>query len=225
MDKLFESVINDTATTGQFFLCIGIALLSGALFAFLCKIKTRQTNSFSVAIALLPAVVAMVIMLVNGNVGTGVAIAGAFSLVRFRSAQGTAREICIIFVAMASGLAFGMGYLAYGIVFLLVIGGALAIYEVVKNKHNTENLEKTLTITIPEDLDYTGVFENCFNTYTEKNQLVKVKTTNMGSMFRLTYDVTMKKDADEKSFIDELRTKNANLEITLAKTVTDANTL
>ena len=133
MDNLFASVISDgTTSVGKFFLILAVAFASGILFAFMCRFRENTSKSFSVSTAILPATVATVIMLVNGNIGAGVAVAGAFSLVRFRSAAGSAKEICVIFIAMAAGLAFGMGYLAYGIVFLLVAGGLLMIFSATK---------------------------------------------------------------------------------------------
>ncbi|MGN1207161.1 MAG: DUF4956 domain-containing protein, partial [Eubacteriales bacterium] len=200
-------------------LCLGVALVTGVVFAFLCYFATKSSKSFFVTTALLPAAVAMVIMLVNGNVGAGVAVAGAFSLVRFRSAQGTAKEICIIFVAMASGLAFGMGYLAYGALFSVLAGGVLIACSVLKIwEAKTSATDKKLVVTIPEDLDYGTVLDAPLEKYTKKHELVKVKTVNMGSMFRLTYAVTLKDAAQEKQFIDALRCRNGNLEVMMERT-------
>ena len=216
---MFNSVFaGGVITTGDIFLCLGAALIAGVIFATLCWIKTRSTKSFLVATALLPMVVALVIILVNGNIGAGIAIAGAFSLVRFRSAPGTAKEISIIFVAMAAGLAFGMGYLAYAGIFLLICGVFLLLAEtfnfwdkkpVIKEKH--------LRITIPEELDYTNVFDDIFEKYTEKYDLVRVKTTNMGSMFRVEYNIVMKDVAQEKEMVDEIRIRNGNLEVAVQR--------
>ena len=155
-------------------------------------------------------------MMVNGNVGTGVAVAGAFSLVRFRSAPGSAREISAIFVAMGTGLITGMGYLAYGALFALILGAAAMAYTAVslRSKSGGPTL-RTLHITIPEDLDYAGVFEPVLDEFTTQYSLTQVKTTNMGSLFRLTYDLTMKDKSREKAFIDQLRLRNGNLEISL----------
>lgn len=216
----FQSVFADgVITTADVFLCLAVALVAGAAFATLCFVKTRSTKSFLVATALLPMVVALVIVLVNGNVGAGVAIAGAFSLVRFRSAPGTAKEICIIFVAMASGLAFGMGYIAYGVIFLLVSGAFLLLAELLNLWEKKPALkEKHIRITMPEDLDYTNVFDDIFEKYTEKYELVKMKTTNMGSMFRVEYNVVMKDPAKEKEMVDEIRIRNGNLEVAVQRT-------
>ena len=163
--------------------------------------------------------VAVVIILVNGNIGAGVAVAGAFSLVRFRSAAGTAKEICIIFAAMTAGLAFGMGYIAYGAIFILAAGGAIAAFSATKIwEKKSSPKEKKLRVTIPEDLDYTTVFDEVLGEYAEKYELVKVKSVNMGSMFRVSYLVTLKNPADEKEMLDDIRTRNGNLEVMLERT-------
>lgn len=220
MDKFFESVFADgTASAKYFFLSVAVALAAGVVLAFMCYFKTRSSKSFFITTALLPAIVAVVIILVNGNIGAGVAVAGAFSLVRFRSATGTAKEICIIFVAMASGLAFGMGYLAYGALFTIIAGAVLIVFSATKIWEKKPNVkEKRLCITIPEDLDYSSVFDDIFERYVSKYDLLKVKSVNMGSMFRITYNVVLKDASVEKQFIDELRCRNGNLEISVERT-------
>ncbi len=220
MDKFFESVFSDgTTSAGHFFLSIAVALVIGFIFSFMCYFKTKSSKSFFITTALLPATVAVVIILVNGNIGAGVAVAGAFSLVRFRSAPGTAKEICIIFVAMAAGLAFGMGYLAYGAIFALIAGGVLIAFSTTKIWEKKPDIkEKKLIITIPEDLDYGSVFDDLLNKYTVKYDLIKVKSINMGSMFRITYNIILKDITLEKQFIDELRCRNGNLEISIERT-------
>lgn len=216
----FNSIFTDgTVTAGTFFLCLLVAIASGIAYAFLCYFKSNSSKSFFITAAMLPAVVAVVIIMVNGNIGAGIAIAGAFSLVRFRSAQGTAKEICTIFVAMTAGLAFGMGYLAYGVLFLIIMGAVILATSATKIwERKPDQKHKRLTVTLPEDLDYNSIFEDLFAKYTVKSELVKVKTVNMGSMFRITYDVTLKNPADEKKFIDEIRTRNGNLEVLMART-------
>lgn len=180
--------------------------------------RIRYTKSFVATLAVLPAVVCVVIMMVNGNVGAGVAVAGAFSLVRFRSVPGSAKEIGAIFLAMGTGLVVGMGYLGYGILVALLLGSVNMIYNCVGfGAGKKAELYKTLHITIPEDLDYTGVFEEILQTYTSQCEVVRVKTTNMGSLFKLTYNLTLKNKEQEKEFIDELRCRNGNLEITMSK--------
>jgi len=163
-------------------------------------------------------VVCVVIMMVNGNVGTGVAVAGAFSLVRFRSVPGTAKEIGAIFLAMGAGLITGMGYLAYAVLFAVVVGGMMCVYtQLGDSKLRKQGVAKTLRITIPENMDYTGAFDDLMESFTKENELVDVKTTNMGSLFKLTYRVVLKDVTQEKAFIDELRCRNGNLEIVMAK--------
>lgn len=202
----------------DFLLCVGCALVIGILLAFAYMYRARYTKSFVTTLALLPAVVCVVIMMVNGNVGTGVAVAGAFSLVRFRSVPGTAKEISMLFVAMGAGLIAGMGYLGYGLVFALLMAAAVAIYTRLDlGAAKNAAAYKTLNITIPEDLDYTGVFEQILDAYADSYQLVRVKTTNMGSMFRLTYDLVLKDPTKEKEMIDQLRCRNGNLEITVSR--------
>ena len=165
---------------------------------------------------MLPAMVTVVIMLVNGNLGAGVAVAGAFSLIRFRSAPGTAKEIAAIFTAMGVGLACGVGYIGYAAAFAVIMCGAMLLYGFIGlGSDKNEERQKKLTITIPENLDYSRVFDDLFEKYTVTHKLVNVKTTNMGSLFKLAYDVELKVDASEKGFIDELRCRNGNLEINL----------
>ncbi|MGN0391188.1 MAG: DUF4956 domain-containing protein, partial [Wujia sp.] len=180
--------------------------------------RSRYTKSFLVTLALLPAVVCVVIMMVNGNVGAGVAVAGAFSLVRFRSVPGTAKEITMLFMAMGSGLIIGMGYLAFALLFTVVMCICSIVYSLFDfGCRKNAALYKTLNITIPENLDYTDVFEPILKEYTTGFELVRVKTTNMGSLFRITYDLTLKDLAKEKEMIDKLRCRNGNLEICVSK--------
>lgn len=222
METLFKGVFDTELTSvisvPNFLLCIGVSLVIGLIIAFSYIYKTRYTKSFVVTLALLPAVVCVVIMMVNGNVGTGVAVAGAFSLVRFRSVPGTAKEIGTLFLAMGAGLIAGMGYLGYAVLFAIIMCTIFIIYNQLDfgSKKNA-TVYKTINITIPEDLDYSGVFDKIFTTYTSSYELTNVKTTNMGSLFRLTYDIILKDAAKEKEFIDKLRCRNGNLEINVSK--------
>lgn len=210
---IFDSSITSVIPVGQFLLCITVSLVLGIILACAYSYKTRHNGSFVRTLAILPAVVCVVIMMVNGNVGAGVAVAGAFSLVRFRSVPGSAKDIGAIFIAMGTGLITGMGYLGYAAVFTVVLSLIMVAYVHMNLWDRRQISEKQLIITIPEDLDYTQVFDDLMAKYTEKNDLVKVKTTNMGSLFKLTYDVKLKDPAKEKEFIDELRCRNGNLEI------------
>ena len=222
---LFDTDMTVIITPAEFLTCLGVSLGIGLILAALYQYHTRYTRSFVVTLALLPAVVCVVIMMVNGNVGTGVAVAGTFSLVRFRSAPGTAREICAIFLAMAAGLIAGMGYLGYGALCTLVLGGAELLFRMLSAKADGgASLYKTLHITIPEDLDYSDVFDEPLREFTREYELTSVKTTNMGSLFRLTYNITLRDSRTEKSLIDQeknlidqLRLRNGNLEITVSK--------
>lgn len=212
---MFESIFSDGSIAAvSFFIALSAALVCGVIYAFLACHNSRSSMNFAIATALIPMTVAAVIALVNGNLGVGVAIAGAFGLVRFRSAPGTACEIAVIFIAMAAGLAFGMGYLAYGAIFLLASGVLLFAFGIFAAKADSlRGMEKKVKVTIPEALDYTSVFDDIFSEYTEKSELETVKSTNMGSMFRLTYRVTLKNAECEKPMIDAIRTRNGNLEI------------
>lgn len=218
LDSIFNGVFdNSTAATisiTDFLICVAASIVIGFMIAFVFSHSSQYSKSFIVTLTLLPAIVCVIIMMVNGNIGAGVAVAGTFSLVRFRSIPGSAKEICAIFLAMAAGLATGMGYIAYGFLFVLI----LCIVNVVLTKtgfgnSRTNLLEKTMRITIPEDLDYCDVFTDLFEEYTTENQLISVKTTNMGSLYKLTYNLIMKNSAQEKEFIDKLRCRNGNLEI------------
>ena len=214
---LFDSELTTVISVTDFMLCLCLSLVLGLIMAVSYMYRTRYTKSFVVTLALLPAVVCVVIMMVNGNVGTGVAVAGAFSLVRFRSVPGTAKEICALFLAMGAGLISGMGYLGFAVLFTIIMCGMFLLYDRLEfGAGEKKNLYKTLNVTIPEDLDYTGVFDDIFTEYTIEHNLSRVKTTNMGSMFRLTYDITLKDAAGEKEMIDKIRCRNGNLEITVS---------
>ena len=221
MDAIFKGVFDNELTqvieVGDFLLCLGVSLFLGLIMAAAYMWRNEHTKSFLVTLALLPAVVCVVIMMVNGNIGAGVAVAGAFSLVRFRSAPGSAKEIVTIFLAMGAGLIAGMGYLGFAALFTVIMCVMFLIYNAVAGNAKSESVNKTIKITIPEDLDYTGVFDDIFYEYTKKTELVKVKTTNMGSMFRLTYNVTLKDATKEKEMIDRIRERNGNLEIMVSK--------
>lgn len=230
LDSIFAGLFDTTMTrvieVGDFLLCIGCALLIGFLLAGCYMYRARYTRSFVATLALLPAVVCVVIMMVNGNVGAGVAVAGAFSLVRFRSVPGTAKEIGALFLAMGTGLIVGMGYLGYAILCALVLGGASMLYTRLDfGCQRRSALRKTMHITIPEDLDYTGVFDGVLSRYASDYELTCVKTTHMGSLFRLTYNLTLRSPDQEKPMIDELRCRNGNLEISLSKQETESQEL
>ncbi len=213
---MFDSIYSSVVTPSQFFLMAAAALVSGFLYSWIMSFRVRSTKRFFIVSALIPFVVSAVITFVNGNIGAGVAIGGAFGLIRFRSAQGSADEIAAILVAMGSGIAFGMGYLAYGVIILL----GMAILFLLLNhisifEHKNLAEDRLLRVTIPETLEYGGAFDDTFARYLKKAENVGVKTVGMGSMFRLSYRIQMKDPAEEKAFIDDLRTRNANLEISI----------
>ena len=215
---LFDTDLTAVISVTDFLLCLGCSLVLGLILVFAYMYRSRYTKSFVVTLALLPGVVCVVIMLVNGNVGTGVAVAGAFSLVRFRSVPGTAKEICMLFLAMGTGLIAGMGYLGFAAVFTLVMCSAFALYNRLDfGTRKNAAVFKTFTVTIPEDLDYTGVFDDIFAEFTRSHELVRVKTTNMGSMLKLTYNAELTETVREKEMIDKLRCRNGNLEIVVSQ--------
>lgn len=223
---LFDTENAAVISVTDFMLCLIFSLILGLVMALAYIYRTRYTKSFVVTLALLPAVVCVVIMLVNGNVGTGVAVAGAFSLVRFRSVPGTAKEICTLFLAMGTGLITGMGYLGFAVLFTLIMCAVFVFYNKLDfgAKKNGE-IYKTLTITIPEDLNYTDIFDDVFAEYAYVYDLVRVKTTNMGSMFKLTYNMILRDAKKEKEMIDKLRCRNGNLEIAVSKQDTTVSEL
>ena len=211
MLNIFESVIPSTGITPMvFIILVLVSLVLGTVFALIHTYKNEYTKSFVMTLAILPAVVCVVILMVNGNIGAGVAVAGAFSLVRFRSAPGTAREIVALFVAM------GMGYIGYAALFTVLIGLAMLCCSKIALGEN-KSLKKNLKITIPENLNYADVFDEILKKYTKSYRLRQVKTSNMGSLFKLSYEIVLKDTALEKEFIDDLRTRNGNLEISVSE--------
>ena len=230
LSNIFTGLFDTTTTTvisvPDFIICIVVSLIIGAFITWVYTYKSRYTVSFAITLAMLPAVVCIVIMMVNGNVGAGVAVAGAFSLVRFRSVPGTAKEIGTIFLAMAAGLIAGMGYLAFAVLFALIMGMVMLVLNISGfGTHTRATSDRTLRITIPEDLNYGSAFDDLFEKYLTACEIVSVKTTNMGSLYKLTYHITLKDLAMEKSFIDELRCRNGNLEIAIMQQEVNTNEL
>lgn len=217
---MLSSIIGSEITLSVFAICTAVSLVLGIGTALVSMFKSRSSQSFAVALAVLPAVVQVVIMLVNGNIGAGVAVAGAFSLVRFRSAPGSAREIGYVFLAMAIGLATGMGYVVLAAVFFAVIAAVMLLLAAT-NFGNKNNSERVLKITIPENLDYDGLFDDLFEKYTKSHELVKVRTSNMGTLYELQYRIVLKSAQPPKSFIDDIRCRNGNLNITCGRVNTD----
>lgn len=212
---MFNSIIESSLTPASFFSCLGVALVLGLIVAIVHKKTTRSSSNFITTLAILPMLVSMAIMLVNGNLGAGVATVGVFSLVRFRSIAGNSRSIMSVFFAMAIGLAVGTGYIAFASLFTVIVSAIIVFLKYIKFGES-KNIDKKLTILVPEDMDYTEMFDDIFAKYTSSHLLEKSKTTNMGSLFELTYRINTKKNINEKEFIDKIRVKNGNLKVSLS---------
>lgn len=217
---MLNSIITGTEiTTSSFFICTAVSLLLGLGAAALSMFRSRYSQSFVVTLAMLPAMVQIIIMMVNGNIGAGVAVAGAFGLIRFRSAPGSAREIGMVFLTTAIGLATGMGYVIVAAAFFIIIA-VFSILLTLVGFGAGEADERELKITIPENLDYDGLFDDLLNKYTRYAELERVKTTSMGTLYELSYKVVLRDQQRSKEFLDELRTRNGNLSIVCGKPVT-----
>jgi len=215
MEYLFSSIFNDSLdTTVAFIIMVAVALVVGILDSFIISFRMRSNKRFYIANSIIPAIVSLIIALVNSNLGVGLAVAGAFGLVRFRSAQGNSEEIAAIFISSAIGLAFGTGYLAYGVIAGLGLSLAFVGFSFLPIfQHKSQDYEKLVKITVPEDLNYDEAFEEIFTHYLKEVELLKVKTSDMGSLYRLEYRAKFKNTGDLKTFIDEVRERNANLDV------------
>ena len=209
---MFNSVIPNAMTLSAFLMCIFAALVLGVLTALVFSFRNKHSGSLILALAVLPPIVTMVIMMVNGNIGAGLAVAGTFSLVRFRSAPGTAREICGLFMSTAIGITCGMGFIGIAAVFFLVMAVFLVLLSLFRFGETAAS-SRQLKITIPENLDYDGLFDDIFEKYTSRHELVRVKTTNMGTLYELTYTINLKTPEVSKQFIDDIRCRNGHLNI------------
>lgn len=215
---MLSSVLNGGKVDLQsLLLCTFVSLAVGLVIARVHMYHNIYSKNFVVTLALMPVLVQLVIMLVNGNLGTGMAVLGAFSLVRFRSVAGGSREITSIFWSMGVGLATGMGYLGYVLIFSVIVAAFSLLLNTLHFGENNQVVERELKITIPEDLDYVGIFDDILAKYTYQNNLDSVRTTAMGSLFELRYYVKMKNINEEKALLDELRTRNGNLAIILGR--------
>ena len=212
---MFNSILGSELTPVHFFICIGVAFVLGVIVALVHQKTSRSTSNFVTTLAILPMLVAMAIMLVNGNLGAGVATVGVFSLVRFRSIAGNSKSILSVFFAMAIGLAVGTGYVTFAALFTVVVSILILFLKFIKFGENKTD-EKKLIILVPEDLDYTEAFDDVFGAYTNHTILEKSKTTQMGSLFELTYRINLKRNVNEKEFIDKIRVKNGNLKVSLS---------
>ena len=214
MAEIFASIMTagGGVTLGAYLISLGLALLCGLIVLLATSVRNRISKSFAITVFLLPAIVHTVIIMVNGNIGTGIAVAGAFSLVRFRSVPGRAREIASIFLSMTAGLTCAAGYVAIAVLFTALISVIMLVFSLIPIKREREY---ELHITVPESLNYYGAFGSVFKEYTRSVKLVKSKTSNMGSLYKLTYIVDLKNPAESKNMIDSLRERNGNLEIAL----------
>ena len=218
-DSLVASV-----STVQFLMCCAASIVLGAAVACIYMFRHKYSKNFVVTLALLPLIEQMVITLVNGNLGAGIAVMGVFNLVRFRSIPGSAKDIGSVFLAMAIGLATGMGFIVLAVLFTIIVAIVNVGY-VLSPFGKQKEPEKTLKITIPDDLEYDGVFDDVLKRYTDEHELTMVQTTNMGSLFLLEYAVRMKQPGTEKRMIDELRCRNGNLKITCGRAAASKDVL
>ena len=212
MDLLFTAIETSELTLANYMIITAAAFMSGVIAAVAAGFRNTPSRSYVTALVLLPAIVETIIIMVNGNIGTGIAISGAFSLVRFRSVGGKAKDMVLIFLAMTCGVACAAGYIGVSLLLALIIAVAVVVTTAIPLK---EDSVRQLNITIPEALNFNGAFDEVFRKYTNSYKLMRVKTSNMGSLFRLTYRIEMKNGADMKLFMDELRIRNGNLEISI----------
>lgn len=215
---MFNTIFDSTATgldVTTALICAGVALVLGVAIAITHMKTSQTTKGFLITLATLPLLVMAVMIMINGNLGTSIAILGAFSLIRFRSIQGNAKELLSVFFAMMVGLALGMGHVLFAVVISIIAIVAIFLFSYTSFLEPNKK-KRVLKIVIPEDLDYEDVFDDIFKKYTSQADLVRMKTMNMGSLYKLTYDVTMKHGVKEKDFLDEIRVKNCNLKVLLS---------
>lgn len=215
---MFISILNleQGLTVMDGLICCMSALAMGLIIAWFYQKIGYSSGNFTMTLALLPALVQFVIMMVNGNLGTGIAVVGAFSLVRFRSLPGSSKEILFIFFSMAIGLAIGMGYVTFALFMTVVVGiSAWLLFTFLQPKQLQHY--KEIKILLPEDLDYTQIFDDIFASYCIKTELIRVKTVHLGTMMELLYHVEMKNLKQEKNMIDAIRCRNGNQNVVVAK--------
>lgn len=219
---MLSSILNGDITLTKIIIIFLSSIILGLIIALTHKITSKYTKNFLISLTIIPLMVSAIILAVNGSLGTGIAVAGAFSLIRFRSVPGTSKEILSILTSMTLGLVLGTGYIFYGIIITIVFALMVLLFSKIKLFDNNDN--KILKILVPENLDYSDIFNDEFKQYLESYEINQVKTTNMGSLFEITYLVNLKKNINEKEFIDKLRIKNGNLKINLSKPL-EENTL
>ena len=222
MSAIFESVLAGTLTVQVFLLCLLVAGVCGGLTALTCSRQGGESKSFLTSLVILPMVVCTVITMVNGNVGTGIAVAGAFSLVRFRSAAGRAKDIARIFLTMTAGLACAAGYIGIALLFTILV---CAVVLLLSRIPMGQEQDMELHITVPESLHFSGAFDDLFDTYLKRCKLTKVRTSNLGSLYKLSYRISMKQPDQAQAFLDALRCRNGNLEISLVESEEGADEL
>ena len=224
MNNLLGSIFTESLTLGQFMLAMITAIVLGMIVAFAFMCKSNHSNSFVTALVLIPAVETIVIMMVNDNLGVGLSVAGSFALIRFRSIKGTAKELTAVFISMTIGIICGTGYIAIAFIFTLLVCGMMAILSLIDFGKESEQ-KRYLKITMPESTDYDKAFDDILRRYTTSYELETIKTLTLGSLFRIEYEVTLKDTKKMKKMIDELRTRNGNLEIVLSKIPSDREEL
>ena len=218
---MFNTIFDTTATgldIKTVLICAGAALILGIAIAFTHMKTSQTTKGFLTTLAVLPLLVMAVMIMINGNLGTSIAILGAFSLIRFRSIQGQAKDLLSVFFAMMIGLALGMGHLLFATVITAIAIVAILFFSYTHILEPDAH-ERVLKIVIPEDLDYEEVFTDIFKKYTTRAKLVRMKTMNMGSLYKLTYDIKLRYGVKEKAFLDEIRVKNCNLKVLLSEPI------
>ena len=222
MSAIFDSILSGGFSVGMFLACLAAAGLCGLIASLIMSRSGEASKGFLISLVVLPMVVCTVILMVNGSVGTGIAVAGTFSLVRFRSVAGKAKDISAIFLVMTAGLACAAGYVLIALLFTLLVSLVMLF---LSRLSFGEKTMYELHITVPETLEFAGVFDDLFARYTNSYKLTKTRTTNMGSLYKLSYDVALKDPSASKSFIDELRCRNGNLEILLSEKMEGADAL
>ncbi len=215
-DSIFTYDSAGVLDTGSALIAVAVSFVLGLFISLVYRFRSEVSRSLSVSLIALPVIVQLVILMVNGNAGTGIAVLGAFSLIRFRSVPGTARDIVFIFLSMAAGIATGVGMIWAAVTVVALVCTAMLVLNFTGYGKASDN-ERDLRITIPEDLDYTQIFDDLFAKYTTQHRLIRTKTTSMGSLFELRYRITLRKDVSEKEFIDQLRCRNGNLTIMLGR--------
>ena len=211
---MFDSIIGDNITLNNFIIIIVSALILGLIISYVHFKSTKSSKNYIVSLVMMPMLISTIIIVVNGSLGRAVAILGSFSLIRFRSVPASSKEIMSIFMTMVIGTVLGSGYVVLAYIFTLIASLALIVLE--KTKYGESIKTKELKVLVPEDLDYTNIFDDIFDKYTNSYELIKTNTTNMGSMYELKYKINLKKEVNEKEFIDEIRVRNGNLRITLS---------